>query len=100
MIRKITNNVVVPSLIKRGRLSIVLLHLQCLGQRLSIFVQPVNDKQPVVTVRPLQVFENGYVIIMPTNLDATDEDTSDQSITFTVERLPRHGKLKLQGSLS
>lgn len=65
-----------------------------------MFVQPVNNQPPVVTVRPLQVFENGYVIIMPNNLDAVDTDSSDEALTFTVVRAPRYGQLKLQGQFN
>lgn len=67
------------------------------GHELRVFVQPVNNQPPVVTVKPVQVFENGYVIFMPNDLDATDADTSDESLTFTVQRPPRSGKLKLHG---
>ena len=68
-----------------------------IGQELQVFVQPINNQPPRVSVKHVQVFENGYVIIMPINLDATDADTSDESLTFTIQKPPRNGKLKLQG---
>ncbi|XP_041946990.1 FRAS1-related extracellular matrix protein 2a [Alosa sapidissima] len=64
----------------------------------TIHVQPVNNKPPQVVNTGFTVFEHGTQIIKTAELDASDLDTDNADLTFTVNVLPQHGKLQLKGS--
>lgn len=65
------------------------------GQKFTIRLVPVDNKPPVITNSGLNVYENGFAIITPDILDATDQDTDSDSIMFTLKELPSHGSIQL-----
>ncbi|XP_023241151.1 extracellular matrix protein 3-like [Centruroides sculpturatus] len=65
------------------------------AQKFTIRLVPVDNKPPVITNSGLNVYENGFAIITPDILDATDQDTDSDSILFTVKKVPSHGSIQL-----
>ncbi|XP_059902249.1 FRAS1-related extracellular matrix protein 3 [Gadus macrocephalus] len=63
----------------------------------TIFLQPVDNKPPVITNTGFTVLERGMHIISRKELHATDKDTEDENIIFTVTQVPRHGILQYLG---
>ncbi|KAG7461729.1 hypothetical protein MATL_G00194240 [Megalops atlanticus] len=63
----------------------------------TIFLQPVDNKPPLITNTGFTVLERSTYIITKTELDATDQDTDDDKITFTVVQVPRYGQLQYLG---
>lgn len=59
----------------------------------TIFLRPVDNKPPQIVNTGMTVFERGTITITPDVLDATDEDTDDDILTFTVTSLPIRGFL-------
>lgn len=68
-----------------------------LGQQFDIDVQPVNDKAPVFIFSKLLVEEGGILVILSTHLSASDIDTNEEYLVFTIEELPGHGRIQKGG---
>ncbi|XP_054706772.1 FRAS1-related extracellular matrix protein 2-like [Uloborus diversus] len=64
-------------------------------QVFQIFLQPVDNKPPVIHNKGIEVFENGFTVITPEVLNAVDEDTDPHLITFTIVQAPKHGTLQI-----
>ncbi|XP_018591126.2 FRAS1-related extracellular matrix protein 3 isoform X2 [Scleropages formosus] len=60
----------------------------------TVFLEPVNNKPPTITNTGFTVLERSTYIISKAELDATDQDTDDDEITFTVTQIPRFGQLQ------
>ncbi|MBN3297142.1 FREM2 protein, partial [Amia calva] len=63
----------------------------------TIFLQPVDNKPPQITNTGFTVLERNTYIITKTELDATDQDTDDDKIIFTLTQAPRFGLLQYLG---
>ncbi|XP_033942134.1 FRAS1-related extracellular matrix protein 3 [Pseudochaenichthys georgianus] len=63
----------------------------------TIFLQPVDNKPPIITNKGFTVMESASHIITRNELLATDTDTDDDSIIFTVTQTPRYGQLQYLG---
>ncbi|XP_035282659.1 FRAS1-related extracellular matrix protein 3 [Anguilla anguilla] len=63
----------------------------------TIFLQPVDNKPPVITNTGFTVLERSTYVITKSELDATDQDTDDDQITFAVTQVPRYGQLQYLG---
>ncbi|XP_043929269.1 FRAS1-related extracellular matrix protein 2 [Protopterus annectens] len=59
----------------------------------TIFLQPVDNKPPEISNTGFTVFERGTHVIQSTELNATDADTGNKHISFTLSQLPEHGHL-------
>lgn len=62
----------------------------------TIYLQPVNNKPPQITNTGFTVPEHGVHIVSLAELDATDPDTESKLITFSLSRLPKHGKVQIE----
>ncbi|KAK7166140.1 hypothetical protein R3I93_006042 [Phoxinus phoxinus] len=63
----------------------------------TIFLQPVDNKPPVITNTGFTVLERNTYIITKNELDASDQDTEDENIKFIVTQIPRFGQLQYLG---
>ncbi|KAM4603610.1 FRAS1-related extracellular matrix protein 3 [Polymixia lowei] len=63
----------------------------------TIFLQPVDNKPPVITNTGFNVLERSMYIITKKELHATDQDTDDENIIFTVTQIPHYGQLQYLG---
>uniref|UniRef100_A0AAQ4PV11 Calx-beta domain-containing protein n=1 Tax=Gasterosteus aculeatus aculeatus TaxID=481459 RepID=A0AAQ4PV11_GASAC len=63
----------------------------------TIFLQPVDNKPPLITNTGFNVMERSTYIITKKELHATDTDTDDENIIFTVTQIPRYGQLQYLG---
>ncbi|KAI1883643.1 hypothetical protein AGOR_G00233680 [Albula goreensis] len=63
----------------------------------TIFLQPVDNKPPIITNTGFTVLERSTYIITKSELDATDRDTDDDKINFVVTQVPRYGQLQYLG---
>ncbi|KAJ8000694.1 hypothetical protein DPEC_G00183020 [Dallia pectoralis] len=63
----------------------------------TIFLQPVDNKPPFITNAGFTCQEGNAYIITKKELDATDKDTEDENIIFTVVQVPRYGHLQYLG---
>ncbi|KAJ8269596.1 hypothetical protein COCON_G00122030 [Conger conger] len=63
----------------------------------TIFLQPVDNKPPQITNTGFTVLERSTYVITINELDATDQDTDDDKITFAVTQVPRYGQLQYLG---
>ena len=63
----------------------------------TIFLQPVDNKPPMITNTGFTVLETGTYIITKKELDASDQDTELENILFTVTQIPRYGQLQYLG---
>ncbi|XP_028974102.2 FRAS1-related extracellular matrix protein 3 [Esox lucius] len=63
----------------------------------TIFLQPVDNKPPFITNTGFTCQERNAYIITKKELDATDQDTEDENIIFTVIQVPRYGQLQYLG---
>ena len=63
----------------------------------TIFLQPVDNKPPLITNTGFNVMERRTYIITRKDLHATDTDTDDENILFTVTQIPRYGQLQYFG---
>uniref|UniRef100_A0A671KDL8 Fras1 related extracellular matrix 3 n=1 Tax=Sinocyclocheilus anshuiensis TaxID=1608454 RepID=A0A671KDL8_9TELE len=63
----------------------------------TIFLQPVDNKPPVITNTGFTVLERNTYIITTNELNASDQDTEDENIKFTVTQIPRFGQLQYLG---
>ncbi|GFO33130.1 extracellular matrix protein fras1-like [Plakobranchus ocellatus] len=64
-------------------------------QSFHIHVRPVDDVIPVVTSHGLRVQEGVRKVVTEFDLQAVDQDTNENRITFTVVEQPAHGSLDL-----
>lgn len=63
----------------------------------TIFLQPVDNKPPIITNTGFTVMERAAFVITSKELHATDTDTDDENIVFTVTKIPDHGLLQYLG---
>ncbi|KAF7223631.1 FRAS1-related extracellular matrix protein 3 isoform X2 [Nothobranchius furzeri] len=63
----------------------------------TIFLQPVDNKPPEITNTGFTVMEKSTYVITRKELHATDTDTDDESIIFTVTQIPSYGQLQYLG---
>lgn len=63
----------------------------------TIFLQPVDNKPPVITNTGFTCLERSTYIITKKELHASDQDTDDENIIFTVTQIPRYGQLQYLG---
>ncbi|XP_061626890.1 FRAS1-related extracellular matrix protein 3 [Phyllopteryx taeniolatus] len=63
----------------------------------TIFLQPVDNKPPLITNPGFTIMERGSYVITTKDLHATDTDTNDENIIFTVSQVPKHGRLQYLG---
>lgn len=61
----------------------------------TIYLQPVNNKPPQITNTGFTVSEHSVHIISIAELDATDLDTQNERITFTLSQPPKHGQVQV-----
>ncbi|XP_071953706.1 extracellular matrix organizing protein FRAS1-like [Antedon mediterranea] len=62
--------------------------------RLNISIQLINDEEPEIIVQPLQIEEGDSVTITNATLFASDIDSPDDELRFTVIAIPEHGMLR------
>ncbi|XP_048099370.1 extracellular matrix protein FRAS1 [Alosa alosa] len=65
-----------------------------ISQTFYITIRPVDDSLPTVQVPGMRVQEGVRKTITEFELKATDADTEEDSITFTVVQPPRHGTIE------
>ncbi|XP_031426498.1 extracellular matrix protein FRAS1 [Clupea harengus] len=65
-----------------------------ISQTFYITIRPVDDSLPVVQVPGMRVQEGVRKTITEFELKATDADTEEDAITFTVVQPPRHGTIE------
>uniref|UniRef100_A0A3Q2ZQ24 Fras1 related extracellular matrix 3 n=1 Tax=Kryptolebias marmoratus TaxID=37003 RepID=A0A3Q2ZQ24_KRYMA len=63
----------------------------------TIFLQPVDNKPPFITNTGFTVMERSTYVITNKELYATDTDTDDENIVFTVTQNPQYGQLQYLG---
>lgn len=63
----------------------------------TIFLQPVDNKPPIITNTGFTIMERGTFVITSKELHATDTDTDDENIVFTVTKIPEYGLLQYLG---
>ncbi|XP_068606888.1 FRAS1-related extracellular matrix protein 3 [Brachionichthys hirsutus] len=63
----------------------------------TIFLQPVDNTPPLITNTGFTLMEGGTYVLSKKDLHATDADTDDQNIVFTVVQAPLNGKLQYLG---
>ncbi|XP_076830846.1 FRAS1-related extracellular matrix protein 3 [Brachyhypopomus gauderio] len=63
----------------------------------TIFLQPVDNRPPVITNTGFTILERSTYIITKIDLNASDQDTEDENIIFKVTQLPRYGQLQYLG---
>ncbi|WP_460825295.1 tandem-95 repeat protein, partial [Massilia solisilvae] len=63
----------------------------------SITVNPVNDA-PVLAVSPVTVAQGATITLTTRYLNATDVDTGNGSLTYTVTSAPGKGTIKVSGT--
>lgn len=61
----------------------------------TIYLQPVNNKPPQITNTGFTVSERSMHFISSAELDATDLDTQNERITFTLSQPPKHGQVQV-----
>ncbi|XP_071256392.1 extracellular matrix organizing protein FRAS1-like [Salvelinus alpinus] len=64
------------------------------AQTFYITIRPVDDSLPLLVVPGMRVQEGVRKTITEFELKATDADTEEESITFTVVQAPRHGTME------
>ncbi|KAM6972363.1 FRAS1-related extracellular matrix protein 3 [Aplochiton taeniatus] len=63
----------------------------------TIFLQPVDNKPPVITNTGFTCLERSIFVITKKELHATDKDTENENIIFTLTQIPLYGKLQYLG---
>ncbi|XP_076004144.1 FRAS1-related extracellular matrix protein 3 [Genypterus blacodes] len=63
----------------------------------TIFLQPVDNKPPAIFNTGFTLHERSTYIIARKDLHATDTDTDDENIVFTVTQIPLYGWLQYLG---
>ncbi|XP_029574000.1 extracellular matrix organizing protein FRAS1 [Salmo trutta] len=64
------------------------------AQTFYITIRPVDDSLPLLVIPGMRVQEGVRKTITEFELKATDADTEEESITFTVVQAPRHGSME------
>ncbi|XP_071003248.1 extracellular matrix organizing protein FRAS1-like, partial [Oncorhynchus clarkii lewisi] len=64
------------------------------AQTFYITIRPVDDSLPLLVVPGMRIQEGVRKTITEFELKATDADTEEESITFTVVQAPRHGTME------
>nr|XP_046207425.1 extracellular matrix organizing protein FRAS1-like [Oncorhynchus gorbuscha] len=64
------------------------------AQSFYITIRPVDDSLPLLVVPGMRVQEGVRKTITEFELKATDADTEEESITFTIVQAPRHGTME------
>ncbi|XP_034152338.1 extracellular matrix protein FRAS1 isoform X3 [Esox lucius] len=64
------------------------------AQTFYVTIRPVDDSLPVLVVPGMRVQEGVRKTITEFELKATDADTEEDSLTFTVVQVPRHGTIE------
>nr|XP_013998936.1 unnamed protein product [Salmo salar]XP_013998937.1 unnamed protein product [Salmo salar] len=64
------------------------------AQTFYITIRPVDDSLPLLVVPGMRVQEGVRKTITEFELKATDADTEEESITFTIVQAPRHGTIE------
>ncbi|XP_023676521.2 extracellular matrix organizing protein FRAS1 isoform X1 [Paramormyrops kingsleyae] len=64
------------------------------SQTFYITIRPVDDSLPVLQMQAMRVQEGVRKTITEFELKATDADTEEEFITFTVVQAPRHGTIE------
>ncbi|XP_072023981.1 FRAS1-related extracellular matrix protein 1-like [Amphiura filiformis] len=73
--------------------------LQVKNDTFHVVVIPIDDQLPVLTTNvALNVPQNGYQVIKPTNLEAVDQDTFSTRVEYVITQPPLYGQL-LKGGL-
>ncbi|XP_053763924.1 FRAS1-related extracellular matrix protein 1 isoform X4 [Panthera pardus] len=63
----------------------------------NITVLPVDNQVPEVFTNPLRVAEGGHCVISTENILVSDVDTQLDNIYLSLQRLPQHGRVELDG---
>ncbi|XP_045325884.1 FRAS1-related extracellular matrix protein 1 isoform X5 [Leopardus geoffroyi] len=63
----------------------------------NITVLPVDNQVPEVFTNPLRVAEGGHCVISTENILVSDVDTQLDNIHLSLQRLPQHGRVELDG---
>lgn len=64
------------------------------NQTFFIFIQPIDNKPPMVFNKGLTVSEDGEIVLTKDVLDVSDPDTDIRDIQFTLKVPPRFGTLE------
>ncbi|PCK06169.1 MAG: hypothetical protein COA42_17515, partial [Alteromonadaceae bacterium] len=67
------------------------------SQTLSITVVPVDDDSPIASNSSMVVYQGGTIIVTSASLSATDSDSADNGLTYTVSDVTS-GNLSVNGS--
>ncbi|XP_053316906.1 FRAS1-related extracellular matrix protein 3 [Spea bombifrons] len=65
----------------------------------TIFLQPVDNKPPIITNTGFTVPERGAFTLSKSVLDVTDPDTDTDNIVFRLFQIPVHGELQFDGAI-
>ncbi|XP_073695623.1 extracellular matrix organizing protein FRAS1 [Garra rufa] len=65
-----------------------------ISQTFYITIRPVDDSLPILQVPGMRVQEGVRKTITEFELKATDADTEEDSLTFTIVQAPRHGTIE------
>ncbi|XP_004677729.1 PREDICTED: FRAS1-related extracellular matrix protein 1 [Condylura cristata] len=63
----------------------------------NIVILPVDNQIPEVYTSPLSVFEGGQSVISTEHVLVSDVDTKLDNIRLSLQRLPPHGRVELNG---
>ncbi|XP_032979789.1 FRAS1-related extracellular matrix protein 1 isoform X4 [Rhinolophus ferrumequinum] len=63
----------------------------------NITILPVDNQVPEVFTKSLRVAEGGHCIISTEHILVSDEDTKLDNINLSLQRLPQHGRVELNG---
>ncbi|KAK7930560.1 hypothetical protein WMY93_006955 [Mugilogobius chulae] len=63
----------------------------------TIFLQPVDNKPPLIINTGFTVLERSPYVLTKKDLHASDTDTDNDNIVFTVVQVPQHGKFQFFG---
>ncbi|MCA9175802.1 MAG: hypothetical protein KDB14_15055, partial [Planctomycetales bacterium] len=64
---------------------------------LALTITPVDDDAPVVGNHAATLSEGQTLVLAPAHLSATDADSDDAALQFTISAAPAHGTLSLNG---
>ncbi|KAF6124411.1 FRAS1 related extracellular matrix 1 [Phyllostomus discolor] len=63
----------------------------------NITVLPVDNQVPEVLTNPLRLAEGGHCVVSTEHILISDVDTKLDNIYFSLQRLPQHGRVELDG---
>ena len=64
-----------------------------LDQLFHVTILPVNNRAPDIKLGDVTVMEGGDVILSTNQIAASDRDSSEHVLMFTVKVVPKHGML-------